>query len=75
VAKKLGNTAAICRKCYVHPTVIDSYLEGSLLHALKERTEEEMATSGHELRPDEAAVMALLQRRLAVDAEQAGKIA
>jgi DNA topoisomerase-1 len=75
VAKKLGNTVAICRKCYVHPTVIDSYLDGSLLNALKERTEEEMAVAGHELRPDEAAVMALLQRRLAADAEQAGKIA
>ncbi|MES2500015.1 MAG: DNA topoisomerase IB [Pseudomonadota bacterium] len=30
VAKKLGNTATICRKCYVHPSVIASYLDGSL---------------------------------------------
>lgn len=29
-AKKLGNTPTICRKCYVHPAVIDSYLAGEL---------------------------------------------
>jgi DNA topoisomerase-1 len=35
VAKELGNTRAICRKSYVHPTVFDSYLAGTLhgLHA------------------------------------------
>ena len=75
VAKSLGNTAAICRKCYVHPTVINSYLDGSLLTALTERTEEELAASDNDLSGEERAVMALLQRRLAADAEQAGKIA
>jgi DNA topoisomerase I len=30
VAKLLGNTKAVCRKCYVHPAVIDAYLEGRL---------------------------------------------
>jgi len=33
VAKLLGNTKAVCRKCYVHPAVIDAYLEGRLLGA------------------------------------------
>ncbi len=28
VARVLGNTAAICRKCYIHPAVLDSYLRG-----------------------------------------------
>src|SRR5213592_1148001 len=28
VAQLLGNTPAICRKCYVHPAVIESYLNG-----------------------------------------------
>lgn len=37
VAKKLGNTPTICRKCYVHPSVIESYLNGSMLKALKPR--------------------------------------
>jgi DNA topoisomerase I len=30
VAECLGNTAAVCRKCYIHPRVLDSYLEGTL---------------------------------------------
>jgi DNA topoisomerase-1 len=38
VAKMLGNTPAICRRCYIHPTVFDGYLDGSLLQALKKRT-------------------------------------
>jgi DNA topoisomerase-1 len=31
VAKKLGNTPAICRKCYVHPAIIEAYLGGAIL--------------------------------------------
>ncbi|HEY2748441.1 MAG TPA: DNA topoisomerase IB [Polyangia bacterium] len=34
VAARLGNTKAVCRKCYVHPKVIDAYLDGSLGGAL-----------------------------------------
>lgn len=34
VAAQLGNTRAICRKCYVHPEVIDAYLEGQLVQRL-----------------------------------------
>jgi DNA topoisomerase-1 len=30
VARQLGNTPAVCRKCYIHPAVLESYLEGSL---------------------------------------------
>jgi DNA topoisomerase-1 len=30
VAKMLGNTPAICRKCYIHPAVLDGYAEGKL---------------------------------------------
>jgi len=33
VARQLGNTEAVCRKCYVHPAVIDSYLGGVLAAA------------------------------------------
>jgi len=29
VAQLLGNTPAVCRKCYVHPTIIETYLKGS----------------------------------------------
>jgi DNA topoisomerase-1 len=57
VADRLGNTPAICRKCYVHPAVLDSYLEGSLPEALNQRAEH---TSADSLHPEEAAVLALL---------------
>ncbi|MGE5640454.1 MAG: DNA topoisomerase IB [Clostridia bacterium] len=30
VARRLGNTRAVCRKCYIHPRVLDAYAEGSL---------------------------------------------
>ena len=30
VAEHLGNTPAVCRKCYIHPRVLSSYLDGSL---------------------------------------------
>lgn len=64
VAKKLGNTPSICRKCYVHPAVLDSYLDGSLLEGLKARAQQELKEDLHALAPEEAAVLALLQRRL-----------
>lgn len=34
VATRLGNTPAICRKCYIHPAVLDGYLDGSLRRTL-----------------------------------------
>lgn len=64
VSKKLGNTPTICRKCYVHPAVIESYLDGSMLDALRRRAQQELKEDLHALRPEEAAVLALLQQRL-----------
>lgn len=64
VAERLGNTPSICRKCYVHPAVIESYLDGTMLHALQQRAQEELRSELHALRPEEAAVLALLQERL-----------
>jgi DNA topoisomerase I len=67
VAARLGNTPTICRKCYVHPHVVDAYLEGSFIGTLKQRAERELKDSMDELRPAEAAVLAFLQTRLARD--------
>jgi DNA topoisomerase-1 len=30
VAKQLGNTPAVCRKCYIHPAVLDGFMLGAL---------------------------------------------
>jgi DNA topoisomerase-1 len=37
VARQLGNTRAVCRKCYVHPAIVDGYLEGRLPQAVDEK--------------------------------------
>ena len=65
VAKKLGNTPTICRKCYVHPEVIAAYLDGTMLEALRARAQDQLQHELHALEPEEAAVLALLQHRLA----------
>jgi DNA topoisomerase-1 len=72
VARRLGNTPAVCRKCYVHPEVINAYFEGEAIRTLKERVEEELNSSLSALGPEEAAVMALLHRRLERDERKAG---
>ena len=63
VAMKLGNTRAVCRKCYIHPAVIDSYMDGSLLKHLSGEVKK-MIRPLHRLEPEEAAVLVLLQKRL-----------
>ena len=74
VAKKLGNTVTICRKCYVHPHVIDSYLDGSLMEGIKEEAETTLSEGGDSLKPEEAALLGLLSRRIGADVK-AGKVA
>jgi DNA topoisomerase-1 len=64
VAAKLGNTPSICRKCYVHPAVLEAYLDGTILEGLRARAEEQMKQELHALHPEEAAVLAILQQRL-----------
>jgi DNA topoisomerase I len=64
VAEQLGNTPTVCRACYVHPDVIDAYLDGSFVDALAERARG-VGRGAHALRAPEAAVLGLLQARLA----------
>jgi DNA topoisomerase I len=64
VAERLGNTPSICRKCYVHPAVIDSYLDGTMLEGLQQRVEQELEDAPEGLEQEERAVMRLLKRRL-----------
>jgi DNA topoisomerase-1 len=63
VAKRLGNTKAVCRKCYIHPAILDAYMDGSMVKILADRVRRVSRKSG-DLSPSEAAVLALLQRRL-----------
>jgi DNA topoisomerase-1 len=59
VAARLGNTRAVCRKCYVHPAVLDAYAAGDLPVALRRA---EKARRGHGLSSHEAAVATMLTR-------------
>jgi DNA topoisomerase I len=63
VAMRLGNTRAVCRKCYVHPAVLDSYLDGTMLKTVARRAGRTVRAIG-KLTESEAAVLGLLQRRL-----------
>jgi DNA topoisomerase-1 len=64
VAKRLGNTPSISRKCYVHPAVVESYMEGVLRQALgRRRRPAGRPVAG--LTPHESAVLRLLEKRLA----------
>lgn len=64
VAKRLGNTKTVCRKCYVHPEIVQAYLEGSLARSLTSQISRSLVRSAGCLSPDEAAVLACLERRL-----------
>jgi DNA topoisomerase-1 len=62
VSRELRNTRAVCRKCYIHPAVIDSYSAGRIASAMEGRS-------------DEAALIALLrsaQRREKIAARRSG---
>lgn len=64
VARMLGNTPAICRKCYVHPEILECYLAGDTIATIRQRAAAKMERSLAQLKPEEAAVLALLRRRL-----------
>jgi DNA topoisomerase-1 len=70
VAGKLGNTPTICRKCYVHPEVPNCSLDGKLVLALKSKAESELHGDVQSLKPEEAAILALLRGRLAIEAKR-----
>jgi DNA topoisomerase I len=69
VSARLGNTPTICRKCYVHPEVLNSYIDGNLVLELKSKAESELRSGMESLKPEEVVVLALLRSRLAKEAE------
>lgn len=76
VASELGNTPSVCRKCYVHPAVLETYMGGMSKQEAKEELDEEIAEhtrasserDPHGLRDDERALMDLLQQRVLLEA-------
>jgi DNA topoisomerase I len=65
VAARLGNTPTVCRKSYIHPEVIEAYMDGSMGERLAEEVAAVAEEAPGDLDPDERSVMRLLQERLA----------
>ena len=67
-ARQLGNTPAVARGSYVHPAVLEAYLEGSIRGALVEAAEEQATPPAATTPREEAAVRTLLRQRRDDDA-------
>jgi DNA topoisomerase-1 len=63
-AERLGNTRAVCRKYYIHPVLIEAYLEGAVVPPLPEQEWQARQPHGPTLRRHEAEVLAFLKARV-----------
>ncbi len=66
VAKRLGNTPSVCRKCYIHPEVLDAYLDGSLARQISRDIDAALKQKYDALNDEEILVLAFLRKRLKV---------
>jgi DNA topoisomerase-1 len=64
VAKQLGNTRAICRKCYIHPAIIDAYISGDLVEMVEAKIADRFKRQFSKLTADEIMVLSFLHKRL-----------
>jgi DNA topoisomerase-1 len=64
VAENLGNTPAVSRASYVHPSVINAYLDGNVVREARRSADRTLSDALDDLSSEEAAVLALLRRRL-----------
>jgi DNA topoisomerase I len=68
VASRLGNTPAICRKCYVNPAIIEAYLAGSLIETLQALADRDQTHALQGLSSQERRVLMFLQSTVAQEA-------
>ena len=64
VARRLGNTPAICRKCYIHPAIMDSYLDGRTVEVIEARAASALHSAKSGLSSKEKAVLRFLKNHL-----------
>ena len=67
-SEALGNTPAVARRSYVHPAVLQAYLDGGIGDALVEAAEDQVAPPAESTEDEEAGVVDLLRQRLELDA-------
>jgi DNA topoisomerase-1 len=70
-ADRLGNTAAVCRQAYIHPAVLEAYLDGKMRNALVQAAEVGSEPPAGTTPEEERDVVGLLRRRLREDASRA----
>ncbi|MBB4424390.1 hypothetical protein GGD66_002936 [Bradyrhizobium sp. CIR48] len=63
VSKQLGNTPAICRKCYVHPEVLNAYMSGDVVRMIEAKIAQKFKRQYAKLTSDEIMVLAFLRKR------------
>jgi DNA topoisomerase I len=61
VAMVLGNTPAICRKCYIHPAVLEAYLTGNSVNGLEPKARANLERKGIDPGSAQTAVLRLLR--------------
>ncbi len=61
VAEHLGNTPAVCRSSYIHPSIINCYAKGMTLADLRPRRERRISRQQPEYLPEEQALLKLLR--------------
>jgi DNA topoisomerase-1 len=64
VSQQLGNTPSVCRKCYIHPAILEAYLGGNMPTAIAKLSSTQRRPSPKSLHPDETAMLHLLKRNL-----------
>ncbi|MEY4513705.1 MAG: topoisomerase [Pseudomonadota bacterium] len=69
-AGRLGNTPAVCRKCYVHPGIFEAYMRGRVVPRIAAGGAQLKNSLRARLRADERAVLAFLKRHLAEVAKE-----
>ncbi|HEX3966708.1 MAG TPA: DNA topoisomerase IB [Edaphobacter sp.] len=67
VAARLGNTPSVCRKCYIHPAVLEAYLNGESIATAKRKLDAEIAEHTHTLREEEQTLVNLLRQRIVLE--------
>ncbi len=74
VAERLGNTPSVCRKCYVHPAVLEHYLSDlppaeakTKIAEAKHEIEAEIKEHTHSLRDEERILLNLLEQKLLLE--------
>jgi len=61
VAGVLGNTPAVCRKSYIHPAILECYMDRSMPQKLAHSLPAAVKKAASQLRADEVAALRILQ--------------